>query len=178
MLLLIAEQSFRRAKWLPQARILELKPQLLRNFIQRRHDGSIDEFGDLVNGIHPDSLLVERLTAQKSTLHGQLYLTKWRSLAYSESTWESEEALRNDKVGCLLDQKIIFWVFLKLLCDRVAQQLTTELDSALLCSNVSPWPQPLPFASPLGLSLPHHAPTAPNPSLPSSPMDYCMLAKQ
>lgn len=94
------EQSFRKARWLPQARILELKPQLLRNFIQRRHDGSIDEFGDLVNGIHPDSLLVERVIAQKSTLHGQHYLTKWRSLAYSESTWEPEEDLKDDKVGC------------------------------------------------------------------------------
>ena len=99
MLLFGTEQSFRKAKWLPQARILELKPQLLRNFIQRRHDGGDDEFGELVNGIHPDSLLVERVIAQKSTLHGQLYLTKWRSLAYCESTWESEENLRDDKVG-------------------------------------------------------------------------------
>lgn len=95
-----AEQSFRKAKWLPQARVLQLKPQLLRNFIQRRHDGSNDEFGDLVNGIHPDSLLVERVIAQKSTLHGQLYLTKWRGLAYSEATWETENDLKDDKVGC------------------------------------------------------------------------------
>lgn len=95
-----AEQSFRKAKWLPQARILQLKPQLLRNFIQRRHDDGIDEFGDLVNGIHPDSLLVERVIAQKSTLHGQLYLTKWRGLAYTEATWETEEDLKDDKVGC------------------------------------------------------------------------------
>lgn len=114
MLLLDAEQSFRRAEWLPQARILEQKSQLLRNFIQRRHDSSNDEFGDLVNGIHPDSLLVERLIAQKSTLHGQQYLTKWRSLAYSESTWESEEALKNDKVGCLSDQKVICLVLFEL----------------------------------------------------------------
>lgn len=114
MLLLDAEHSFRRAKWLPQARILEQKPQLLRNFMQRRHDGSNDEFGDLVNGIHPDSLLVERLIAQKSTLHGQQFLTKWRGLAYSESTWESEEALKNDKVGCLSAQKVICLVLLEL----------------------------------------------------------------
>ena len=96
-----AERSFRKAKWLPQARVLQHKPQLLRNFIQRRHDGSNDEFGDLVNGIHPDSLLVERVIAQKSTVHGQLYLTKWRSLAYSDATWETEEDLMEDKVGCL-----------------------------------------------------------------------------
>lgn len=53
-----------------------------------------------MHGIHPDSLLVERVIAQKSTLHGQLFLTKWRSLAYSESTWEVEEDLKDDKVGC------------------------------------------------------------------------------
>ena len=79
---------------------MELKPQLLRNFIQRRHDGSNDEFGELVNGIFPDSLLVERVIAQKATVHGQLYLTKWRSLPYSEATWESEEDLREDMVSC------------------------------------------------------------------------------
>ena len=94
-----AEQSFRKAKWLPQARILQLKPQLLRNFIQRRQDGSNNEFGDLVNGIHPDSLLVERLIAQKPTVHGQLFLTKWRGLPYSETTWESEQDLKDDAVS-------------------------------------------------------------------------------
>ena len=94
-----AEQSFRKAKWLQQSRIQQLKPQLLRNFIQRRHDGSNDEFGDLVNGIHPHSLLVERVIAQKPTLRGQLYLTKWRDLPYSEATWESEEDLKDDMVS-------------------------------------------------------------------------------
>ena len=94
-----AEQSFRKAKWLQQSRIQQLKPQLLRNFIQRCHDGGNDEFGDLVNGIHPDSLLVERVIAQKPTLRGQLYLTKWRGLAYTEATWESQEDLKDDMVS-------------------------------------------------------------------------------
>ena len=138
MLLFGTEQSFRKAKWLPQGKVLELKPQLLRNFIQRRHDSSNDEFGVLVNGVHPDSMLVERVIAQKSTLQGQLFLTKWRSLAYSESTWESEEDLKDDKVGsyCLLGST------LQMLMRKVVQQLTTQLGSGPHSSNRPPPPPP------------------------------------
>ncbi|KAL0045080.1 hypothetical protein WJX82_007731 [Trebouxia sp. C0006] len=90
------EQSFRKAKWLSQSHVMQEKPQLLRNFIQRRHDGPSDESEELVDGILPENLLVERVIAQKPTVHGQLYLTKWRGLAYSETTWESEADLKDN----------------------------------------------------------------------------------
>ena len=77
---------------------MQQKPQLLRNFIQRRHEGPGDEPEELVHGILPDNLLVERVIAQKPTVHGQLYLTKWRGLTYSEATWESEADLKDDMV--------------------------------------------------------------------------------
>jgi len=84
---------------------MQEKPQLLRNFIQRRHDSPSDEFEELVDGILPENLLVERVIAQKPTVHGQLYLTKWRGLAYSETTWESEADLKNDMVR--FDQSVV-----------------------------------------------------------------------
>ena len=31
--------SYRKAKWLPEADVMEAKPQLLRNFMQRRNAG-------------------------------------------------------------------------------------------------------------------------------------------
>ena len=74
------------------------KPQLLRNFQQRLLDGAQDEFGELQNGIHPETLLVERVIAQKGTVKGTQYLTKWCGLPYSESTWESPADLQDDKV--------------------------------------------------------------------------------
>ena len=77
---------------------MQEKPQLLRNFIQRRHDGPGEASEELVDGILPENLLLERVFAQKPTVHGQLYLTKWRGLAYSEATWESEADLKDDMV--------------------------------------------------------------------------------
>ena len=71
----------------------------------------------MVDGILPDNLLVERVIAQKATVHGQLYLTKWRGLAYSETTWESEADLKDDvvmlmqlcKLTCVLDPEFTVW---------------------------------------------------------------------
>ena len=77
---------------------MQREPQLLRNFIQRRYDGPEENTEELVNGILPENLLVERIIAQKTTVHGQMYLTKWRGLAYSETTWESESDLKDDQV--------------------------------------------------------------------------------
>ena len=34
-----AGMSYRKAKWLPEADVMEAKPQLLRNFMQRRNAG-------------------------------------------------------------------------------------------------------------------------------------------
>ena len=35
-----AGMSYRKAKWLPEADVMEAKPQLLRNFMQRRNAGA------------------------------------------------------------------------------------------------------------------------------------------
>lgn len=97
--MLTADHSYRKPKWLSRDVVFRQKPALLRNFQQRLLDGIQDEFGELQNGIHPDTLLVERVIAQKSLLKGTLYLTKWRGLPYSESTWESETDLKDDKAS-------------------------------------------------------------------------------
>ena len=94
-----AEHSYRKAKWLSRDTVFGQKPQLLRNFQQRLLDGAQDEFGELQNGIHPETLLVERVIAQKGTVKGTQYLTKWCGLPYSESTWESPADLQDDKVN-------------------------------------------------------------------------------
>lgn len=94
-----ADHSYRNAKWLSRDIVFGQKPQLLRNFQQRLLDGGQDEFGELQNGIHPDTLLVDRVIAQKSSMKGTMYLTKWCGLPYSESTWESETDLQDDKAS-------------------------------------------------------------------------------
>ena len=58
----------------------EARPQLLRNFMQRRASGEEDNDPDMVNGIHPDWLLVHRVIAKKQTLCDTQYLTKWCAL--------------------------------------------------------------------------------------------------
>ena len=97
--MLTADHSYRKAKWLSRDAVFRQKPQLLRNFQQRMLDGAQDEFGELQNGIHPETLLVERVIGQNQTVKGLVYLTKWRGLPYSESTWESATDLKDDKVG-------------------------------------------------------------------------------
>ena len=101
------EHSFRKAKWLSQSRVMQEKPQLLRNFFQRRYEGPGENDDELENGILPDNLLVERVIAQKTTVHGQLYLTKWRGLAYSEATWEPEKDLQHDQVSQTAQQPTV-----------------------------------------------------------------------
>ena len=97
----VAEHSYRKTKWLSRNCVFQQKPQLLRNFQQRLLDGTLDEFGELENGIHPETLHVDRVIAQKTSLKGYQYLTKWCGLPYSESTWESEADLKGDKVGSI-----------------------------------------------------------------------------
>lgn len=41
---------------------------------------------------------MERVIAQNQTVKGIVYLTKWRGLPYSESTWESPADLKDDTV--------------------------------------------------------------------------------
>ena len=37
--MLAAGMSYRKAEWVPEAEVMEAKPQLLRNFMQRRYAG-------------------------------------------------------------------------------------------------------------------------------------------
>ncbi|KAL4858846.1 Chromodomain-helicase-DNA-binding protein 6 [Chlorella vulgaris] len=74
------------------------RQQLLRNFQKKKAAGEIDPYGDLVNGIHPDWLKVDRVIAQRSRLGRRSYLVKWRGLGYAESTWESEKDLAAEEV--------------------------------------------------------------------------------
>ena len=69
--------SYRDARWLPEAVAFESRPQLLRNFVQKRASHDVEEDADMVNGIHPDWLRVHRIIAKKQTVKDCQYLTKW-----------------------------------------------------------------------------------------------------
>ncbi|CAK0786707.1 hypothetical protein CVIRNUC_009921 [Coccomyxa viridis] len=79
--------SYRKAKWLPEADVMEAKPQLLRNFMQRRNAGVMDdeEEGGFISGIHRSWLVIDRIIAKGKA--GR-YLVKWQGLPYADATWE------------------------------------------------------------------------------------------
>ncbi|KAH7617240.1 putative Chromodomain-helicase-DNA-binding protein 7 [Nannochloris sp. 'desiccata'] len=91
--------SFRRARWIPRSVLVAAgRAQLVRNFEKKAVDGFIDPYGDLVNGIHPSWLEVDRILAAKETSRlGQRYLVKWRGLGHSEATWERASALEESQ---------------------------------------------------------------------------------
>ncbi|BDA49984.1 Chromodomain-helicase-DNA-binding protein 6 [Coccomyxa sp. Obi] len=89
------ETSYRKAKWVPGEELWEVKAQLLRNFMQRRASSGEpsdedEESGQrgLVNGVHPDWMVVDRVIAQRGKGASLEYLVKWCQLSYSETTWE------------------------------------------------------------------------------------------
>ncbi|KAK9793449.1 hypothetical protein WJX73_007753 [Symbiochloris irregularis] len=88
-------ESYRQARWVPKDKVEAGKAQLVRNFMQRRAVDGRDE--ELVEGIHPDWLLVERVIGQHTTVRGTDYLIKWCGLGYAEATWMSAEALTDDQ---------------------------------------------------------------------------------
>lgn len=57
----------------------ESRPQLLRNFVQKRASHDEEQDADMVNGIHPDWLRVHRVIAKKQTVRDTQFLTKWCS---------------------------------------------------------------------------------------------------
>lgn len=67
-------EAYRRARWQPFDKVMAGKPQLVRNFMQRRLSEPPDE--DLVNGVHQDWQVVERIIAQRVTVGRQEYLVK------------------------------------------------------------------------------------------------------
>jgi hypothetical protein len=74
--------------------------QLLRNFQKKKAAGEVDPYGDLVQGVHPDWVQVDRVIAHRCRLGRTSYLVKWRGLGYAESTWEAERDLAGEEVGC------------------------------------------------------------------------------
>lgn len=95
----ISGWSFRRARWVPRSVLVAAgRAQLVRNFEKKAVDGSIDPYGDLVDGIHPTWLEVDRILLAKDTSRlGQRYLVKWRGLGHSEATWERASALKESQ---------------------------------------------------------------------------------
>ena len=91
--------SFRRARWISRSVLVAAgRAQLVRNFEKKAVDGSIDPYGDLINGVHPTWLQIDRiLTAKETSRLGQRYLVKWRGLGHSEATWEHASALEESQ---------------------------------------------------------------------------------
>lgn len=70
--------SFRSSEWIPAAVLWKHKPQLLRNFMQKRIDGDLDPYDELEDGVHPDWLLIDRIIAKETNGRKQVdYLVKW-----------------------------------------------------------------------------------------------------
>lgn len=59
----------------------------------------MDDYGELQNGVHPDWLQVDRIIDARGSANCREYLVKWQGLGYSESTYEREDKLTEDKVG-------------------------------------------------------------------------------
>uniref|UniRef100_A0A061RW02 Chromodomain-helicase-DNA-binding protein 7 n=1 Tax=Tetraselmis sp. GSL018 TaxID=582737 RepID=A0A061RW02_9CHLO len=90
--------SHRRNNWVPTEIIFETRRALLQSFLQKR--GVTGEFVDQnghPNGVNPEWLQVERVIAEHTYQDTTDYLVKWRSLPYSECTWEPESELEDDQ---------------------------------------------------------------------------------
>ena len=95
----VAGWSYRRAAWISKSLVIAAgRQQLVRNFEKKAADGFVDPYGDLIDGVHPNWLEVDRVIAAKETSRlGLRYLVKWRGLGYSETTWESASALEESE---------------------------------------------------------------------------------
>eukprot|EP00798_Chlamydomonas_sp_ICE-L_P018819 gene18819-25364_t len=78
-------KSYREAELLSPRHIEAQRPQLFRNFVQRQINTEVEA----------DWTTVDRIMDHKGLGVGKRsFLTKWKDLEYSESTWESEESLK------------------------------------------------------------------------------------
>lgn len=95
----VAGWSYRRAVWVPRSVIVAGgRQQLVRNFEKKASEGAIDPYGDLIDGVHPNWLEIDRVIASKETSRlGLRHLVKWRGLGYSEATWETSSALEESE---------------------------------------------------------------------------------
>lgn len=86
--------SYRKTEWLNKDILIAERAQLLRNYIKRQRDSAdcVDD-SDLVDGIHPDYVDIDRIIAKRVQNGEVQYFVKWRGLGYGESTWESQDEL-------------------------------------------------------------------------------------
>jgi len=90
--------SYRRTAWVDREDLVAVgKQSLVRGYDKRVEQGRIDPFGDLEEGVHPDWCVVERILASRQSGDSTEYLVKWCGLNYSDSTWESSDALSSDE---------------------------------------------------------------------------------
>ncbi|KAL4423047.1 hypothetical protein ABPG77_002081 [Micractinium sp. CCAP 211/92] len=83
--------SYRKARWLPRDLLAADRSQLLGNFLKRQAAGELNPYGDLISGVAPQHLQVDRIIAHRVRNGRTLYLTKWQGLGYAEATWEDRE---------------------------------------------------------------------------------------
>eukprot|EP00951_Prasinocladus_malaysianus_P024266 scaffold209067_cov52-Prasinocladus_malaysianus.AAC.1 len=90
--------SHREDEWVSEEAVRESKKQLLQNFLAKH--GVTGEYTDengFLNGINPDWLRVEKIIGQRQRRGNTEYLVKWCSIGYGESTWETEEDIKEDQ---------------------------------------------------------------------------------
>lgn len=90
--------SFRKTEWVDRdVLIYNGKNSLVNGFEKRLAQGKINPYGDLVEGLHKDWLIVDRIVTSRRVEGGMQYLVKWKGRAYEESTWEIEEDLTTEE---------------------------------------------------------------------------------
>ena len=92
--------SYRRTQWVDREDLMAVgKQAMVRGYDRRLAQGKVDPYNDMVDGIHPDWCVVERVLGEREgPVDGeQQYLVKWCDLGYSESTWESADNLVSEE---------------------------------------------------------------------------------
>lgn len=99
----VVGKSYRRLRWLPYSIVEKHKNQSLKCFLNK--GGMKLAAGDVID----DSWsLVDRILDERCTYGGGVeYYVKWQNLSYSDSTWEPEDSLADDKVMHLLEQLVL-----------------------------------------------------------------------
>ena len=98
-----AGKSYRKCKWLSLQPLQKTaRGKFLTMLFNKRKIKQDLEPG---NGVAPEWLQVERVIGKRDAQSGTEYLVKWRDLPYTETTWETEAELKEDKVNCCISHK-------------------------------------------------------------------------
>jgi len=90
-------KSYRETTWMDRDQIIYMGRQsLIQGFEKRLHEGKINPYGDLIDGIHPEWTNVDRIVTDEELDGTQYFLVKWSGCPYSECTWESRDKLASD----------------------------------------------------------------------------------